>query len=305
MKALLIGGSGFIGSHVVDQLLERGHSVRIFDRAPEHFRKTPAGADLCIGHLGDMDALGKALIGIDCVFHTASTTVPSTSNLDPVSDIQDNLINTVRLLQLMQKAAVQRIVFLSSGGTVYGVPTTPIVREDHPLRPISSYGVVKVAIENYLHAAQHLHGLKPLVLRPSNPYGPRQGLSGVQGVIATFLRRIALEEPIEIWGDGNIIRDFFHVDDLARLCADCMETDITGVFNVGSGTGHSIRDIVEIVAKVTQRDIVPTFQTGRGFDVPKIILDTQAIRDRLGWTPEIALEDGIAMTWDWLKSQPL
>ena len=151
MKALLIGGSGFIGSHVVDQLLACGHDVRVFDRASEHFRETPAGVDLRIGQLSDTAALADALTGIDCVFHTASTTVPSTSNLDPVADIEDNLVNNVRLLQLMQDASVNRIVFLSSGGTVYGTPDTPVVQEDHPL---------------CLGAANPTHGDRPRLLCP-------------------------------------------------------------------------------------------------------------------------------------------
>lgn len=302
MRALLIGGSGFIGSHVVDQLLERGHEVRVFDRVPERLRPTPAGVDLRLGQLGDGAALADALVDVDCVFHMASTTVPSTSNLDPVADIEDNLINTVRLLQLMQEAEVDHILFLSSGGTVYGIPQTPMVREDHLLRPISSYGVVKVAIENYLLAAQHLHGLKPLILRPSNPYGPRQGLTGVQGVIGTFLRCVAQNKPLEIWGDGQIVRDFFYVSDLARLIVDCLESDITGVYNVGSGTGNSIREIVDVVAHVTGQQLKPVYKSGRGFDVPRIVLDANAIKQDFGWSPQVTLDEGVSRTWEWVRS---
>ena len=160
MKALVIGGSGFLGSHLVDALLERGHQVRVFDRSPERFRQTPDAVEFQMGMLSDVAALAEALADMDQVFHFASTTVPSTSNLDPVADIEGNLINTVRLLKLMREGGVRRLVYLSSGGAVYGIPDRSPVPEDHPLRPISSYGIVKVAIENYLYMEQHLHGLQ-------------------------------------------------------------------------------------------------------------------------------------------------
>lgn len=303
MKILVIGGSGFIGSHIVDQLLGRGHEIRVFDRSEEQFRATPKGVELRVGQLDDAEALSSALVGVDSVIHTANTTVPSTSNLDPLADIQGNLINNVRLLQLMRDASVDHIVFLSSGGTVYGIPDTPLVREDHPLRPISSYGVVKVAFEKYLAVEQYLHGLKPLVLRPSNPYGSRQSLTGVQGVIGVFLRRAAQNQPLEIWGDGSIVRDFFHVSDLASLCAHCAEKGLTGTYNAGSGVGASINDIVEIVKEVTRRDLEVEYKTGRGFDVPKVVLDISAIQNQIDWVPRIDLKDGIAMTWDWMQAQ--
>lgn len=179
MRALVIGGSGFIGSHLVDSLLKQGKKVRVFDRAPERFRGAQRGVDFVQGSFDDVAALAEALSDVDQVFHLLSTTVPSTSNLNPVADIEGNLINSVRLLELMRASDVRRIVYLSSGGTVYGIPQTDPVAESHPLRPISSYGIVKVAVENYLHLEQQLHGLHPVVLRVSNPYGPRQGHGGV------------------------------------------------------------------------------------------------------------------------------
>lgn len=302
MRALVIGGSGFIGSHIVDELLAHDHRVRVFDRAPERFRDTPDGVEFVEGDLRDTAALGDALDGVDWVLHAASTTVPATSNADPVADIEGNLVNAVRLLELMRKASVKRIIYLSSGGTVYGVPDAPIVSEGHPLRPISSYGVIKVAVENYLFAEKHLHGLRPLILRPSNPYGPRQGRAGVQGVIGTFLHRAAQGVPLEVWGDGKIIRDFFYVDDLARLCVRCMEADLTGVYNAGFGDGWSVQDVLEVVREVTQSDLKVVHKASRGFDVPKIVLDTTAIRERMGWRPETALAEGVALTWEWMRA---
>ena len=228
MRALVLGGSGFIGSHLVDCLLEGGVAVRVYGRHPERTRPTPSGVDFRPGCFSDGASLAEAVVDVDVVYHCLSSTVPATSNMDPVSDIQDNLITSVRLLEIMRKAKVNRLVYLSSGGTVYGPPETNPISEDHPKRPISSYGIVKSTIEKYILMEQFLHGLSPVILRPSNPYGPRQGHSGVQGVVGSFLWRILNNQPVQIWGDGSIVRDFIHVADLAELCSQCGESDVTG-----------------------------------------------------------------------------
>lgn len=303
MRALVIGGAGFIGSHLVDRLLVQGTAVRVYDRSPERFRPTPTEVDFRQGNFDDSTSLAEALADVDIVYHLLSTSVPSTSNLDPAADIRGNLIGTVRLLELMRSAEVQRMVYLSSGGTVYGPPQTDPVRETHPERPISSYGIVKSAIEKYILMEQYLHGLSPVILRPSNPYGPRQGHGGVQGVVGTFLWRVASNEPIEIWGDGSVVRDFIHVSDLVELCVLCGSADLTGVFNAGSAKGVSIRRILEIVGDVTGHEIAPTFKPGRGFDVPRVVLDISAVREKTGWQPTTELETGIEDTWKWIRQQ--
>ena len=303
MRGLIIGGSGFIGSHVVDRLLADGMRVRVYDRAEERFRRTPSEVDFRQGDFTDISSLAEALVDVDIVFHMLSTSVPSTSNLDPVADIQGNLIGTVRLLELMRSADIKRMVYLSSGGTVYGPPKVDFVSETHPEQPISSYGIVKTAIEKYLLMEAHLFGLNPTILRVSNPYGPRQGHGGVQGVIGTFLWRIAQEEPIQIWGDGSIVRDFLYVDDLARLCVDYVKKGIGGTFNVGSGRGASINDVMGVIEMVTGLSVQPVYQPGRGFDVPRLVLDISKIQTQMGWSPQVSLGDGIERTWEWVKGQ--
>lgn len=303
MKVLVLGGNGFIGSHLVDSLLAVGARVRVFDRAPERYRPLLHGVEFMQGDWGDTAALAEALADVDTVFHLISTTVPGTSNLDPVGDIQSNLVHTVRLLELMRAAGVRRLVYLSSGGTVYGIPERDPVPEEHPLRPISSYGIVKVAIENYLLMEERLHGLQPAILRASNPYGPRQGHGGVQGVIGTFLWKIAHDEPIQLWGDGSIVRDFIHVRDLARLCVMVAQGGVTGCYNAGSGQGHSIAEIIETIDSVLGRRIEPIRKPGRGFDVPRVVLDISAVQQATGWKPEIGLADGVSETWEWVREQ--
>jgi UDP-glucose 4-epimerase len=303
VKVLVIGGCGFIGSHVVDVLVSNGLNVRVLDRCAEMFRPPVPGVDYVMGNLSDTTQIYEVLSGIDAVIHLASTTVPGTSNLDPVADIEGNLIAMVRLLKVMREANVRKMVYLSSGGTVYGVPQTDPVHETHPLNPISSYGIVKVAIENYLFMEHKLHGLQHVVLRASNPYGPRQGHTGIQGIIGTYLSRLARGEPIEVWGDGSVVRDYIHVSDLAELCYRSLSSRVSGNFNAGSGEGSSVAEIVTHMCNTVGADITPIYKPGRSFDVPRVVLDVQRAQKELGWEKQISLVTGISDTWKWVQEQ--
>lgn len=303
MHILVLGGCGFIGSHVVDVLCERGHTVRVLDRQPEAFRPPKRDVEYVKGDFCDGAQLSEALMRVDAVAHLVSTTVPATSNIHPVADIDGNLISTVRLLESMRSIGIRNLVYLSSGGTVYGIPNSDLIHEDHPQNPISSYGIVKLSIEKYIHMESYLHNLRPCVLRVSNPYGPRQGHGGVQGVIGTYLWRIARGQPIEIWGDGSVVRDFVYVRDVAELCADALESDRSGVFNAGFGSGASILDIVRLISDAVGHEVVPVFKEGRKFDVPRAVLDITRAMQQFGWAPKISLRDGIGVTWDWVSQQ--
>ncbi len=303
MKALVLGGNGFIGSHVVDHLLAQNHSVRVFDRGMEKFRAPLDQVDYRLFSFDDVPALAEALEDIDVVYHLISTTVPSTSNKDPAYDVESNLIGTVKLLNLMRDSNVSRIVYLSSGGTVYGVPDSSPILESHPLRPICSYGIVKVAIENYLQMYHHLYGLEYAVLRVSNPYGERQGHTGVQGVIGTFMGKVLACKEIEIWGDGRVVRDFIYIVDLADLCVKVGCSRETGVFNAGSGEGNSIQEIVAMLAEVTKQNIHPQYSGGRSYDVPEVILNIDKVKISFRWSPNVSLLDGMTKTWGWVNTQ--
>ena len=302
MNILVLGGSGFIGSHVVDELLKNGHKVRVFDRSPEKFRGDNSRVDYRFGSFDDYSLLAEALSGIDVVCHLISTTVPSTSNLDPVADIQGNLISTVKLLSLMEKMGVRKIVYLSSGGTVYGVPDLSPIPESHALKPICSYGIVKVAIENYIYMAHQSAGLDYVILRASNPYGERQGHDGVQGVVGTFLWKVANDLSIEVWGDGSVVRDFIFVSDLAELIHKCIASEQIGCFNAGSGIGTSIADILTSIKTSIKPNLDVKYSSGRAFDVPAVVLDSELAKAAFDWAPSTSLDEGLIRTWDWISS---
>jgi UDP-glucose 4-epimerase len=297
MRALVIGGNGFIGSSLVQALRARGVDVAVLDPGRPRADMDWSGIGFIAGSLADAAVTTHALEGVDVVFHLAGTTVPGTSNLDPVADVQGNLVATLGLLGAMRATGVRRIVYFSSGGTVYGNPSVSPVPESHPLHPISSYGVVKVAIENYLRMYQQLGDLDPVILRPSNPYGPRQSTAGVQGAVAAFLGLAARGEPVRIWGDGEVVRDYLYIDDLVALAATAGLSRETGVFNVGSGEGHSLNALVGVVSRVIGRPLPVEYLPGRPFDVRRVVLDIHAAKAAFGWSPTITLEDGIRRTW--------
>ncbi|RYH10207.1 NAD-dependent epimerase/dehydratase family protein [Tropicimonas sp. IMCC6043] len=302
MKILVLGGCGFIGSHVVDRLMRQGHQLRIFDRSEEKFRLPLPGVDYRRGDFADRAALAEAVEGMDAVFHFVSTTFPSTANLDPKRDVADNLIGTLQLVEVMLEADVRRLLFLSSGATVYGLPDATPIPETHPLRPIGSYGITKAAIEHNLEMFRRTSGLSPVIVRASNPFGPRQSHTGVQGVVATFFNRIANGEPIEIWGDGSVVRDFVDVRDLADFCLRAGTSTREGVYNAGRGVGISLVDLIATMERIAGRSVPRVFKPSSVTDVPVSVLDSRAAERDFGWRAEHDLEESLAATWDWVRS---
>ncbi|CAN7435183.1 GDP-mannose 4,6-dehydratase [Paraburkholderia hospita] len=316
-RVLVLGGRGFLGTHFVDAFARCKIPVRIFDRRARQ-SLDPASVDV-IDSLDDMagasnveivtgdfacgEGLADALDGVDLVYHFISTTVPSTSNANPISDVQSNLIGTLRLLEMMRDAGVRRIVYVSSGGTVYGNPLTLPVPETHPLQPLCSYGIVKVAVENYLHMHAELYGLTSNVLRVANPYGTHQHHIGVQGIIPTFFKKVAEGSPIEIWGDGSVVRDYIHVNDVVSALLRAGARDQAGTFNIGSGIGHSVNEILEIVQRHIGQQANVRYLPQRNFDVARIYLDISKARLELDWQPLLSLDAGCALYWEAIRQQ--
>jgi UDP-glucose 4-epimerase len=302
MKALVLGGNGFIGSHLVDRLIHEGHSVRIFDRQLERYRKPLTGVDYYLQDFGNRAALSSALDNIDIVFHLISTTTPKTSNDDLEFDVTSNVIESIALLKLCVEKKVRKLIYLSSGGAVYGLPKSLPVAEDGFNNPQSSYGITKLTIEKYIMLFHWLYGLDYIILRPSNPYGERQYPMADQGVIAVFLGRIAKNQSIDIWGDGNAVKDYIYIEDLIDGIYRAAIYNVENrIINLGVGTGVSINGILDIIKELIIVPIRTNYISLKKFDVPNIYLDISRARADLSWEPKTSLKEGISRTWDFIK----
>jgi UDP-glucose 4-epimerase len=298
-RCLVLGGGGFLGGHLVEALQAAGYEVRIFDRLPRRSSSmaAAAGTEWFEGDFGNRGDVAGALDGCDVAFHLVATTLPRTSNDDPVHDLESNLLPTVRFLDLALEHGLKRVVFASSGGTVYGPPSQVPVPETHPTRPLCSYGIHKLAIEQYLHMYQSLHGLEYCVLRLSNPFGERQRSDSSQGAVAVFLDSALRGDVVTVWGDGSAVRDYIYVGDVARaFCRAATYEAPAGVFNIGSGHGHSVNQLLAAIEELLDRPVPRRYVPGRPFDVPINVLDTALARTVLGWQPAVSFRDGLERT---------
>ncbi len=305
MRCTVFGGGGFIGSAIVDRLLRDGHAIRVFERPRvEPFRQFGPGevVEWTTGDLMNMHDVAAAVDGADAVFHLVSTTLPKGSNDDPVYDVQTNLVASLHLLDAMRAARVGRMVFISSGGTVYGTPAYVPVDEAHPTEPEVSYGIVKLAIEKYLLMYQRLHGIRTTILRVANPYGERQRIETAQGAVGVFLHRALAGLPIEVWGDGSVARDFIYIGDVAEAFALALRYEgPESVFNISSGEGTTLNALLGQLEALLGRPLDRRYLPGRAIDVPINILDNGRARRELGWNPRTDLATGLARTAEWMQ----
>ena len=307
MKCVIFGGGGFIGSAIADRLLRDGHKLRIFERPrviPYRIFDKGENVEWLTGDMLSAHDVSDAIEGTDVVFHLVSFTLPKSSNDDLVYDVQTNLISTIQLLSAMVAQGVKRIVFISTGGTIYGIPKYLPIDEQHPTNPLVSYGITKLAIEKYLLMFEHLHGIKASILRVANPFGQRQRVENAQGAVTVFLHRALRGETIDIWGDGSTIRDYLYISDVAEAFARVL--DYTGpynVFNISSGTGTSLNELVSILEDILGRRVACRHLDRRPFDVPVSILSNALAKEQLGWAPQVSLREGIAWTAQWMRSE--
>ena len=303
-RSLVIGGCGFLGSYVVDALLAKGEEVRVLDLRPIPSALQAGWKDVALlrGDMLDPRALDEAVRDCAAVFHYGTTTIPKTSIADPELDNQ-NLVAILRLIRAAAAARVEKIVFPSSGGTVYGKPDRLPVPEDAPLRPGSPYAATKIAIESHLAAAHRVHGLDYAVLRYGNPYGPRQDPAGKMGVVSVVLGLLRNGKRPTLYGDGTAVKDFFYATDAASAALAVLAPSEDHVFNVGSGRGTSIRELFEAMAQVTGRPLDPQRAPPLPGDEPSCVLDIQRIRRAYGWRPQVDLPSGLSHTWDWIQSK--
>ena len=248
-RVVVLGGLGFMGSHLCRALVAGGRAVRVFDRpraSPGLLGGLGSGLEIVEGDVARAEEVVDACADADVLVHLVHTTVPGSSMEDPAYDLTSNVVTSVNWLRRLGETKVRRLIFISSGGTVYGVPRTVPIDEDHPTDPISSYGITKLAIEKYVSAYASMLGIDYCIIRPSNVYGPGQRLHTGQGVIGVAADRALRGEPLELWGDGESLRDYLYVEDMAASVVSLLDyAGAERVFNASSGEGRSVLDIIE------------------------------------------------------------
>ena len=296
---MILGGSGFIGRHLVREMLDHGWSVTVASRHADirsHAACLPGNLTCVRVDLAETDRMADLLESASVFVHLAHNTVPAESMADLTRDLNGSLLPTVRLLSRLPTTC-RRVIFVSSGGTVYGEPKWLPVTEDHPTNPTSAYGVAKLALEKYVQICSAMAGASAGILRPANVYGPGQRADRLQGAIGVFLDRMLRGEPIELWGDGQTVRDYVHVFDVARAIRLAAESDEADVWNVGTGTGSSLNTLLQLLEQTTgvEAQVVPMPE--RSYDVRSNVLDASRLEAATGWRPRITLNEGIRIQY--------
>ena len=312
MRVLVTGGAGFIGSTLVDRLLAEGHEVTVVDdlsrgRLENLESARAAGARFGFHHMDVNDpAIESVVVGArpEVVFHLAAQIDVRLSVEDPVHDAQVNVVGTVRLAEAARRAGVRRIVFTSSGGSIYGPVTELPVAESRSVDPLSPYAAGKVAGEIYLEMYSRLYGLEWAGVAPANVYGPRQDPHGEAGVVAIFSQRLLSGAPTRVFGDGGNTRDYVYVDDVvdAFVRAATVPAAAGLRFNVGTGVETSDRELHSLVAEAAGAPDDPEYAPARLGDVARSALDAARAGEVLGWSPQVSIAAGVARTVDYFRS---
>lgn len=304
MKILVLGGQGFIGHNLCLKLKEEGHDVSIFNNFLDE-SKIIENCNYIIGDFFKIDEYEKDFNNVDIVYHLISTSNPGTSNDDIIKDIEGNVVNTIKVLNNCVKNNIKKVIFVSSGGTVYGIPEELPIKEEAKTDPICSYGITKLMIEKYLSLYNHLYNLDYSVIRLANPYGPFH-VSNNQGLINVYLNKIINNESIEIWGNGEIGRDYIYIDDVTEALYLAMIKDQKDkIINIGSEKSTTINDIIKIISETLEIEPNIIYKESRNVDVPINTLDITRAREELSWYPKTDMKDGILKTYNSVKAEGL
>jgi UDP-glucose 4-epimerase len=296
MTVLVLGGGGFIGQWVVKALLARGESVLVMGRTPSAIGMPPDARYICAEY-GDVEILDRVLTAVDAVIHLAYATVPSTSFSNPIHDLVANVPSSVTLFEQAARAGIKRLVFVSSGGTVYGNVTVLPIEEDAPTNPISPYGITKLTIERYAQMHFLLDGLPVVIARPGNAYGLRCDGTPGPGFVTAAVRGVALNQPVPVYGDGGTIRDYVYVSDVAEGILACMyEGELGHIYNIGTGSGLSNMEVIAAAARCAGKrpeQVAVQFQPDRGFDVRANVLSPIRLESVSRWRHRVSMDQGI------------
>ncbi|AEH50231.1 SDR family oxidoreductase [Pseudothermotoga thermarum] len=304
-NVLVTGGAGFIGSHLVDVLLQQGHKVVVVDNlSAGKIDNLNRAALFYQQSIQDSEMMERVfqLHKFDYVFHLAAQASVSVSVKEPSTDAQTNILGTIVLLEKSAKYGVKKFIFSSTGGAIYGedvpIPTPETVEP----RPISPYGIAKRSAEMYLEFFKREYNLDYVSLRYGNVYGPRQDPNGEAGVVAIFTARMLKNEDVIIFGDGEYVRDYVYVKDVVQANLLAMKDGVSGVYNIGTGIGTTVNQLFKMLARLTGYQKQPVYAPPRKGDLRKSILDPTKAKNELGWSPQTNLEEGLALTIEYFKS---
>lgn len=304
MRTLVTGGAGFIGSTLVDKLIAGGHQVTVLDNLARgslvNLSQVAHHRDFRFVSLDVTDPAVPEYVAEarpEVVFHLAAQVDVRSSVDDPLNDARTNILGTINVAQAAYRAGVRKIVFTSSGGSIYGTPEVLPVSEDQPIQPLSPYAVSKVSGELYLNAFSQLYGVQCTHIAPANVYGPRQDPHGEAGVVAIFAQALSGGQPTKLFGDGGNTRDYVFVEDVAdAFISASNEGSDRRRFNIGTGIQTSDRTLHSLVAAAAAAEDAPELAPARIGDLRASAIDSSRARNELGWTPAIDLATGIAAT---------
>ncbi|MEQ1766479.1 MAG: NAD-dependent epimerase/dehydratase family protein, partial [Methylotenera sp.] len=303
-NTLIIGGAGYIGTYLASQLISTGRQVTVLGRSSTPRYDLPVGVDYVAGDFAQHELMSGLLDTHQEVIHMAYATVPNTSFENPLSDLLQNLPPTVQLFSEVAKRGV-KLVFVSSGGTVYGEAVELPIRETHQTKPISPYGVTKLTLENYAYLYAATQGLKFICVRPANAYGVGQRPFVGQGFIATAMASAMRGLPIRIFGQHGVVRDYIYVSDLASGIVSALEYgQLSETYNLGSGVGLKNLEVIELFEPMMRKiGCVVNVENlpARAFDVKANVLDSNKLQEIAGWKPLVSVEVGLQLTYEWLK----
>jgi UDP-glucose 4-epimerase len=304
-KCLVLGANGFIGSHLVDALVGAGHTVRAFDRAGGNTKYSADGVEPFYGNFLNASDLKTAVAGMDYVFHFISTTTPASAENDPLIDVETNIRMSIELFDICASANINRLIFASTGGAIYGDQgnNDPRREDDLPL-PVSPYAIGKLTIENYLRYFKVKRKLDSIVLRISNPYGERQALHAKQGVIPIFIENLLEGKPLTVLGDGSMVRDYIYVKDVANIITNIFDKPAKhDIYNVGSGIPVAVSELVSAIEAVHPEAPTVEYKDAPTTFVHNVTLDVSRLQEEFGVSAQTSLHDGVAATYMYLKNE--